>query len=226
MARIKSYEYRKPQFKIYLSLAIEYESASNSRSDSFFFIRIPDLYIELIDDVKMSSLVRSWYKRGTSYNAACGADERSAINAFEKYMDHYLNAGIKTEKVILYKFCYDGFGFSSSPKEKDCWDKDIDNGEVDLKYQYKVCEKKTFGGKTVYYDLSEVNPKNREVTTSTKDVTGGYNDWIELPYTEEVELFFKEVYLGMENLCKKFTQFLGTKKVVIKTLKDKQKLLA
>lgn len=218
MAKIRSISYRNEALSRPLETSVEY--SSSIKDEKKFFVRLPDQYQSLWDQHR--GLCDSWFTRGNHYTAAIGKTEDEAIRNFRTYMDAYFKATKSTEKVILYLFQYSSEKLYSDPEPSKYFNSENkEAGEISIEFEFKICDKIKFASKTNYLEVKS----QKIVTTNTVNETGGHGDWIELPYTEENEKFFTDLYNAMRGLAGKFSRFMGTKSDILKTLESKQKLL-
>lgn len=231
MAKIRTYEYWHENPNVKIDTAIEYTSTKGSgrrgRNDSTstpFFIRIPLEYQELVKTKDGEKYVEQWNSRGTVRVAACGKDEQEAIQNFSGYMKLYFSASVKTQDVILYKFEYRSKNIESKERSGSRYFYN-DNDRVELLFDFHVCVKKQLAGKTSYIKRGTDGAGHKDAVAK-KNYEEDTISWNEIPYTREAEDFFTELYGAMEGLCKKFTQFMGTKAALMRTLEHKQKLIS
>lgn len=212
MAKIKQINYFNREKGSGVESHLEYRPAERrgySTRDPLFFIRIPDGYTELAETEEAKPFsIQIWQNRGRTYIAATGKDEEKAEENYRGYMDLYFASRTKTEKVLLFRHR------ANKPEKGFYGDR-----EVSLKFAYKVCNKKTIGTASKYYEIWQ--KREEEVRSNRYD-----GDWHEIPYTEESEEFLKSIQKGMLDLIDKFDAFIGGPKKILETISKNQKLLA
>ncbi len=216
MAKINSFYFREDQFA--MQVPIEYKAAKKRYEEPTFFIRIPKDFDGMCESKEGKRFISTLRIKGNSVFVTLGKTETEAKNNFYEYMRLFIKAGKSSSKVILYKFRF--ISRNRNSDKQDRFHRERESAE--LEFDYRICNKVTFSDSSSYQDINKSNNRNDVVTKETTTSTGGYEEWIEIPFSEENEAFFESVYTGMESIMDKFVQFLGTKKNVLKSLESKQ----
>lgn len=215
--------------RILLETHIEYHPDSQ-----FFFVRIPEEWKQMIEVFEGKYPIKRYVKRVTGVVMhASTQDEIETL--FQKAGKEFYSSKKEQKKMILYQFQYRTKNFTSV-KEKEGsfdWASQATDGCIDLHFDFKVVVKETLGQSVAYFDLDQMEKKESyrrpfKTTTadSVKSEAGRKDHWVEIDFTPEAEEFMKQVYNGLEGIFKKFTDFMGDKDRILKTLESKQKLLS
>lgn len=230
MGKIGKVEKYSDALKKTIAADIYYHMEKNRHGNSgFFFAEIPKECNTLYEQFEGAT---SFYNRGVSKIIIQGKSADDVMVKLGEYLKMYQEASSTTTKVILYRFEFSSRTKSSDPEKKNSrsftsLEKSL---EAKVEFDFDVFEKTDFHGKLTYKSTTikkEDWRTGRDAIRETGNSTGaGYGGWVEIPYTEEAEAFFSQVYTGLEGIMDKLMKFLHTKEQVTMSIKNHQKLLA
>jgi hypothetical protein len=232
MAKIAKFSKYSEKLKKHVEADVFYHLDKGRRSGSstgFFFIVIPDEFKELYETYQYAE---KFYNRGGSKIIIRADSADDTITRYVEYLNMYTEAKSVTEKVIMYRYKFSSKNKTSAKRGKGYMSMDgVENTfEAKIEFDFVVCEKTNFHGKITYKALDEQKISNRSSRdsfhTPKKETGEGYASWVELPYHKEAEVFFGQIYVGMENIMDKLKQYLHTDELVLESIKNHQKLLA
>ena len=230
MAKIAKFDKYSNKLKKRVEADVYYhlDKSRMGTSKGFFFVVIPDEVKELYEQFKHAE---KFYNRGASKFIIKADTADDAITYYTEYLEMYTEAKSVTVKVILYRYRFSSKNKTSAwEKTRNSWDRMEKTYEAKLEFDFAICEKTDFHGKITYKALDEQKVTNRESRdsfgTPGKKTGESYSSWVELPYNKEAEVFFGQIYVGMEDIMDKLKQYLHTDEIVLDSIKNHQKLLA
>lgn len=190
-----------------------------------FFIKIPL-------DFEKCAKTKKW-KDQTIEHRAAGKDHLVLFadsipdveKLYKEFMEEAVQLGIKEEVVILYRVIKQLPGRNEFHDEKS---------DISLTLDYMIVTKRSWGkglNDREYLTQSKYNEKTMEAVFSkyNHEKIGANlknNDWAELAWTKERELFFQTTYQAFIALINKIEKALNSEQSVIEMIENQQKLLA
>jgi hypothetical protein len=206
-----SFEYGTKQFTTHVNYVNKY---------SEFYIPLPDLFSEFRDHFEKD---RDKYGYANKKGAIgfYASTELQVCDNFLKACREFYSAEKSEQKVILYRYEYKSPKNDSMKEGKyhrffDC------EKHSEIKFEFTTATKLTVGNSVKYINSSDTVLRGAE----TKQIAGSMSAWVEIPYTEEAEEFFKSIVTGMDGIMEKMSFFLSTKSKVIEVIESKQRLLS
>lgn len=82
---------------------LEYKGKDNYKN-AMFFVRVPDNMMGFIKSESVKDTIATVRLAGKNWEVISGDDEKEAEANFKTFAEAFYNAGVKTEKVILYQY--------------------------------------------------------------------------------------------------------------------------
>ncbi len=224
MAKIRQVHFRYGG-KLYSS-HVEYRTAKRYEK-AFFFIRIAEFFVKLLDDVKWDKVSTKIRIHGQTYPVITGDTEGDAEKNWEEFMKEFMDLKKKDTKMILYKF--------SGRKERSDHRSKYDSDMIKVEFDYEIVVKREFADVVQYLQFDRLQEEDEDVVANKDDVKTRIYDrgdddweqgsWVGIPYTEAAHEFMKQIEKAMQDLLTKFNKHMGTNKKMLETIKNSVKLL-